>query len=275
MRLMAVSDLHVAYPDNRDLFAGLSDHGDDWLIIAGDVCESYADLEFVFAIATRRFAKVFWTPGNHELWTTTSDGARGEERYRELIALCRRCGVVSPEDPYELWTGPGGEHVIAPVFVLYDYSFKPDDVAAADAVAWARAQGVLCADEGYLHYEPYPSRADWCRARCRETALRLDAAAQRAPLVLVNHFPLLRELAAVPAYPPFTIWCGTTQTADWHRRYRASVVVSGHLHLPSTRWVDGVRFEEVSLGYPRQRRRKSTGIDGHLRQILPEVAHAA
>jgi hypothetical protein len=28
--------------------------------------------------------------------------------------------------------------------------------------------------------------------------------------------------------------------------------VYGHLHIPSTRVRDGVRFEEVSLGYPRQ-----------------------
>jgi hypothetical protein len=44
--------------------------------------------------------------------------------------------------------------------------------------------------------------------------------------------------------------------------------VSGHLHLRSTRWRDGVRFEEVSLGYPAQWR-QSKAVDDYLRPILP------
>jgi hypothetical protein len=30
------------------------------------------------------------------------------------------------------------------------------------------------------------------------------------------------------------------------------VAVYGHLHIPRTARYDGVRFEEVSLGYPRE-----------------------
>ena len=42
----------------------------------------------------------------------------------------------------------------------------------------------------------------------------------------------------------------------------------GHLHIRSTRFVDGVRFEEVSLGLGRQWSRER-GIEGYLREILP------
>jgi hypothetical protein len=48
-------------------------------------------------------------------------------------------------------------------------------------------------------------------------------------------------------------WCGTRRTDDWHLRFNAGVVVSGHMHVRSTKYRDGVRFEEVSFGYPRQR----------------------
>jgi hypothetical protein len=44
--------------------------------------------------------------------------------------------------------------------------------------------------------------------------------------------------------------------------------VSGHLHIRSTAYRDGVRFEEVSLGYPRQWR-EGGGVDAYLREILP------
>jgi hypothetical protein len=57
----------------------------------------------------------------------------------------------------------------------------------------------------------------------------------------------------------------------WHLRYRAQVVVSGHLHIRSTRRIDGVRFEEVSLGYPRQRA-PHRELEHYLREILPGAA---
>ena len=49
----------------------------------------------------------------------------------------------------------------------------------------------------------------------------------------------------------------------------AVAVVYGHLHIPRTTWHDGVRFEEVSLGYPRERasRRRPDAP----RRILPEA----
>lgn len=269
MKLWAISDLHVAFQENREFVGQVTDHGDDWLILAGDICESFGDLESVFSLMTQRFAKVFWVPGNHELWATRPTEVAGVARYDALIALCRRWGVVSPEDPYELWPGPGGEHLIAPLFVLYDYSFKPAEVPLDKALDWARDQGVLCSDEGFLHATPYAGKSDWCKARCTLSERRLEEASRRAPLILINHFPMVRAVADVPAFPPFVIWCGTRRTHDWHLRFRATAVVSGHLHIPSTRHIDGVRFEEVSLGYPRQRRRRGQHFDALLRQILP------
>jgi hypothetical protein len=93
-------------------------------------------------------------------------------------------------------------------------------------------------------------------------------------LVLVNHFPLRQDLIRTPRVPRFTFWCGSTLTDDWHRQFRAKVVVSGHLHVRSTDWVDSVRFEEVSLGYPRQWR-VDLGLLHYLREILPGPAEPA
>jgi hypothetical protein len=101
------------------------------------------------------------------------------------------------------------------------------------------------------------------------TEARLAAAGSTARLVIVNHFPLRPDLAVLPRVPRFTIWCGTTRTAEWHVRFPVDVVVSGHLHMRSTRWRSGVRFEEVSLGYPAQWS-VPKGIDAYLRLILPE-----
>ena len=73
-------------------------------------------------------------------------------------------------------------------------------------------------------------------------------------------------------HPEFAQWCGTDRTADWHLRFDAAAVVYGHLHIPRTTWYDGVRFEEVSLGYPREWH--AYGIDGMraIRRVFPDEA---
>jgi hypothetical protein len=201
--------------------------------------------------------------------------SRGVARYAELVALCRRRGVLTPEDPFPVWQGEGGPHLLAPLFLFYDYSFRPDEVAIEDAVAWAQEEDVMCSDEVLLHPDPFASFGEWCAARCRESEARLEEAlsAVAHPSVLIAHFPLMQRLAVLPRIPRFMVWCGTRRTEDWHRRFRAAAVVSGHLHIPSTRYVDGVRFEEVSLGYPEQWKRREAHrgwrLADHLRQILP------
>ena len=124
------------------------------------------------------------------------------------------------------------------------------------------------ADEDLLAADPYPTRDAWCAARVEATEPRLAALPADVPLIVVNHFPLNADLAVLPRIPRFSIWCGTRSTHDWHKRFRATVAVSGHLHVPRTDWIDGVRFEEVSFGYPPQRRPDRT-VDSYLREILP------
>ena len=270
MKLFAVSDLHVGFDANRSLWAALRDHPDDWLILGGDLGETEEQLRFTLEIATERFRRVLWVPGNHELWTLPNDtsGLRGEARYRRCIEICREHDVLTPEDPYVVWPGAGPRLVLAPLFLLYDYSFRPDHIPEHEALAWARAAGIECTDEILLHPDPYPSRAAWCQARCAATRARLAAIPADHQTILINHFPLRQELARLPAIPRFSLWCGTRLTESWHLEYRAQVVISGHLHIRATRWIADVRFEEVSLGYPRQRS-PNTHIEHYLREILP------
>ncbi|MEH0420568.1 metallophosphoesterase family protein [Streptomyces sp. B21-083] len=271
---MATSDLHVAYPENRRLAAGIRPHSDaDWLIVAGDVGEITEDFTWALKLLRERFDTVIWAPGNHELWTPASDPVqlRGEERYLHLVDICRRLGVLTPEDPYPVWEGPGGPVTVAPLFVLYDYSFRtPTATTKEQALAQAYEAGVVCTDEMLLHPDPYPSREAWCHARVAETERRLAERDPDLPTVLVNHYPLVRDPTRVLYHPDFAQWCGTEQTAKWHLRYNAMAVVYGHLHIPRTTWHDGVRFEEVSVGYPREHRQRGMPR-GVLRQILPAV----
>lgn len=254
MKLHAISDLHLGFEANQRALLQLKSRPSDWLILAGDVGETAAHLDLAFNVLKARFAKLVWVPGNHELWTLSpgSDALRGRSKYDELVALCRSHGVLTPEDPYSVVTIAGKQIRIAPLFLLYDYSFRPRDIPLERALGWAAEEGLECADEVLLHADPYASRAEWCRTRCEMTERRLEAFKNDLPTVLINHFPLREDLAILPKIPRFSIWCGTRRTEDWHLRFNAEVVVYGHLHIRSTSYRDGVRFEEVSLGYPPQ-----------------------
>ncbi len=78
-KLLAISDLHGAFPENRRIVENLRpESGADWLLVAGDVGELFSDIEWTFRTLTERFATVVWAPGNHELWTHPN-GVRFEE----------------------------------------------------------------------------------------------------------------------------------------------------------------------------------------------------
>ncbi|MEE4492897.1 metallophosphoesterase family protein [Streptomyces sp. BE230] len=271
-QLLAISDLHISYSENRALVEEMvPDSDDDWLLVAGDVAEKVADIQWALRTLANRFRKVVWAPGNHELWTHPKDTVtlRGAARYEHLVEMCRELGVITPEDPYPVWNGPTGPVAVAPLFLLYDYSFLPAGCTTkAEGLDYAHKTGVICNDEYLLHPDPYPSREAWCRDRVAATERRLAALDEDLPTVLVNHYPLERHPTDVLWYPEFAMWCGTRLTADWHHRFRVAAMVYGHLHIPRTTWHEGVRFEEVSVGYPREWRTRP-GKPGRLRRILP------
>ena len=197
----------------------------------------------------------------------------GRSRYDYLVNMCDEMGIVTPEHPFPVWTEEGGPATIVPMFLLYDYTFLPAGAATkAEGLAIAKERNVVATDEFLMSSEPYATNDAWCRDRLAHTRKRLDDLDWMMPTVLVNHFPMVREPCDVLFYPEFSLWCGTTATEDWHTRYNAICSVYGHLHIPRTTWYDGVRFEEVSVGYPREWRRRKPYR--WMRQVLPDPQYA-
>jgi 3',5'-cyclic AMP phosphodiesterase CpdA len=270
VQLLALSDIHVEHQVNREALLALPARREDWLVLAGDVSDSINGLAWALDVLRPKFARLLWVPGNHELWSEPTEQERGEARYAKLLAACRERGVITPEDDYVEWPllHQGARLRIALLFLLYDYSFAPDEYVGRErAVEWAAEAGILAADEVRLHPDPHPSREAWCRARIQATEPRLAQAARTHGLVLVNHWPLRRDLVRLGRVPRYSPWCGTRSTEDWHVRYGATACVHGHLHVRATDQRDGVRFEEVSLGYPLHWD-ASLGAAHYLRRIL-------
>lgn len=277
-RLYAIADIHLSFKPNVEALEELHPRPNDGLIIAGDVGEKPEQLDLAFQKASTSFRTVFWCPGNHELYTlpTQKDtGLRGDAKYMECVEIARKYGVFTPEDDYILWEGEGERCLICPIFTLYDYSFRPEHVKEEDALDWAREENIEATDEALLHPDPWPSRIAWCQKRLEITEKKIEAAMKAHPgvkTVIIGHWPLREDLVKLWRIPRFSLWCGTKKTQDWHNRFNAKVVVSGHLHIRRTDWIDQTRFEECSLGYPRQWQEcKDRGMDinDFLREILP------
>ncbi|WP_439542277.1 metallophosphoesterase family protein [Hyphomicrobium sp.] len=268
MKLLAISDLHLSSTANMQALLEMPAFPDDWLIVAGDVAEGFERFEEGLVLLRERFAKVIWVPGNHDLWTVPGPSGRGVRKYEALVEIARKLGVVTPEDPYLIWPGGGEPCAIVPAMLLYDYSFRPPDVPLASVITWAREERSVAGDEMLLDPSPFASISEWCHHRCRETELRLAALGADVPKIIINHYPLRRDLVYIPRIPRFAPWCGTVLTEDWHVRFNVRVAVSGHLHVRRTDWRDATRFEEVSFGYPPQWDPR-LGMAAYLRPIWP------
>ena len=148
MKLWAISDLHVTVARNAAALRELPAYPEDWLIVAGDLCEDPALFGEALGWLAGRFAQIVRVPGNHELWLTQPrdpDGGSSPAKYRTLVDIARRLGVATPEDAFLRWP-PSGE-VIVPLCTLYDYSFRPDDVPLGNVVRWAAELSNVAADE--------------------------------------------------------------------------------------------------------------------------------
>ena len=204
-----------------------------------------------------RFAQLVWTPGNHDLWTPQTLRG-GEARRRRTTSgwsrLCSRYGVLTPEDPYARWPGDGPTRAIVPTFLLFDYSFRPDR-RDARATRWRGPRSPACDRPTKICSRPIriATRDDWCAARVAATEARLAALPADVKLIVANHFPLRRDLAVAAAHPALLDLVRhdadrtTGIAASTSKRWSTATCTCDR-----ARAIDGVRFEEVSLGYPKQ-----------------------
>ena len=92
------------------------------------------------------------------------------------------------------------------------------------------------------------------------------------PTVLVNHFPLVREPCDASVLPGILAVVRNHQDRRLAHPLQRRLFGVRHLHIPRTTWYDDVRFEEVSVGYPREWRRRKPY--SWLRQVLPDPQYA-
>lgn len=239
MRVFALSDIHVDYEANMKWVQGLSraDHQDDLLILAGDVSHRQALLGQCLEALARRFHKVLFLPGNHDLWVLgEAPGKTSFQKFMEVAATVRDSGACMEAQRF-------GDVLVQPLLGWYDYSFgEPGEELRSswmDFRACRWPQGYEAADVA-LHFE------------------RLNRAAPLqgvSRVITFSHF--LPRLDLVPGFVPrrhriLDPVLGSTRLEAQLRRLQPDIHVYGHSHINRSVSIDGVRYVNNAFGYPQE-----------------------
>jgi len=280
MRLFVISDLHVDFEQNRKWLDNLSlqEYTEDALIVAGDVTHDIRQLQNTLSGLRRRFNRLFFIPGNHDLWLNNGDYKDSLDKLEHILQLCREADIDtkpqkigSPEDRFPVW--------IVPLLTWYTQPHEGKDSL------YLRKPGEdsnnrMWADNYYIRWSFNGQHAS---AYFYRSMLPITATPYDAPVISFSHFlprqemmfseNRQRDLERIKKYdrnPPFNFSrvAGSTFIEKQVRSLKSIVHVYGHQHINRDRVLDGVRYVAHCLGYPNERSRGQVrGLEEGLKQI--------
>jgi predicted phosphodiesterase len=261
MRLFAVSDVHVDFPPNMEWLLALEParYFGDAIIVAGDVTDDLRSLERVFRHLTTAFQRVFFVPGNHELWVRREECRDSLEKFEAVLSLCRTFRVGTQP---EVLRGAASGVWVVPLFSWY---VEPHEGEASLFVAKPGEDPSLeqWSDKYFVRWPQ-----SWKEGTAADRFLAINepfvSRTYDAPVVSFSHVLPRRELI-------FGSWRDQARRTDPHpefnfsrvagcasldrqiRRLGSQVHVYGHQHRNRDVTIETVRYVSNCRGYPRER----------------------
>lgn len=238
MRVFAVSDIHIDYEANAQWVAGLSvsEYQDDVLILAGDVTDTLIKLEWCLNTLVRRFRKVLFVPGNHDLWVIRDEPHKSSlQKFDDVAAVVESSGA-------SMQTFSERGVSIVPMLTWYDYSFgEPSDELRA---VWMDYRACR-----------WPSEYSEKDVTAHFSALNDTFTPNGGKVITYSHF--LPRLDLMPSYIPCVSRqlypvLGSTRLDRELRALRSSLHVYGHSHVNRHVTIDGVTYVNNAFGYPSE-----------------------
>jgi len=239
MRLFATSDLHTDYKENFRWLQEISDSDylNDALIVAGDISDRPEIIRDTLQLLRSKFRYLLFTPGNHELWVRGVE-YDSIEKLQRVLQLCANLNVItSPVRFDDFW--------VVPLFSWYDGGFESARLGWAD-----------------FHFCKWPSNA----TPLSDYFLRLNEPHLKtydAPVITFSHF-LPREDLLPPKEYLRIDWLGSVSVCaaldNQIRQLGSTVHVCGHTHTRVDREIDGVRYIQNAVRYPKERNAESVPI---------------
>ncbi|CAI8593433.1 unnamed protein product [Vicia faba] len=270
LRVFVVSDLHTDYDENLKWVERLSTvkYKDDVLLVAGDVAETYRMFFVTMSLLRERFEHVFYVPGNHDLWCRREgqNYVDSVEKFNKLLDACKRIGVET--NPMVV-----GALGIIPLFSWYHESFdKEEDItgyripslemACKDFYACNWPNGLSNGDTSLSLY------FDALNNKQMESIKEIQKTCDH--IITFSHFVPRQELCPEKRmlfYPKLPKIIGSDPLEDRIRSIHgaqgredaSSCHVFGHTHFCWDAVVDGIRYVQAPLAYPRERKRRMNG----------------
>jgi len=237
--ILAISDLHTDFRENRMWLEQMPGElfKEAVLIVAGDISDRLDILASTLALLRAKFSHVFYVPGNHELWVRKETGTSIEKFFR-IVDLCEALDIQTrPAQIGDVW--------IVPLFSWYEPGFDADNSGdVAGLYGWTDFH--LCRWPGGMG-----NAADFF-LQLNEPYLRT----YDGPIISFSHFLPRRDLLPPThrlKFKGLPKVAGCIALDAQIRQLGARVHVFGHSHISCDRVIDGVRYVQNPLRYPRER----------------------
>lgn len=240
MRIFAISDLHLDYQVNAEWFYNISeyDFANDILIIAGDLTDKVPELKKAFQYIKRSFKKVFFVPGNHDLWVSRSNIKCSINKFKIVKKIALDNGIsILPEKI--------GNINIVPLLSWYDYTFgePSEDLLKIwndfKACSWPYGNEVSKINDYFLSNNHYMKKED------HEMTISFSHFLPRID-IMPSYIPLDKRII----YPTL----GTQKLDEAIRLLGSEIHVYGHSHVNRNVTIDNVTYINNAYGYPNETR---------------------
>ncbi|GAV11586.1 metallophosphoesterase [Paenibacillus sp. NAIST15-1] len=239
MRIFAISDIHIDFPENYNWLKQISceDYKNDILILAGDISNQIIHIEETFTSLTAKFLKVFYVPGNHDLWVVKNEYSNSMEKLRAIEIIAQHTGVIM--EPYSM------ENVlIVPLLGWYDYSFgSPNQEILSNwvdfiACKWPFGNDVVqitkyFTDRNHISMQ----KGDRFIISFSHFLPRIDLMPYNIPTSKQFLYPVL----------------GSVLLDKQIRELGSDLHIYGHSHINRKIWKDGILYINNAYGYPYEK----------------------
>jgi predicted phosphodiesterase len=239
MRIFALSDIHVDYEENARWIASLSpgEYQDDVLILAGDVSDTPRLLDWCLSTLARRFKKVLFVPGNHDLWVIRDDREKDSlQKFDDVCAVVESSGASM-----QAFRERGVQ--IIPLLAWYDHSFgEPSGELKS---VWLDYHACRWPSQ----FTPEDIAGHFAALNNQQTSLPGDK------VITYSHF--LPRIDLMPEFIPtqhkllYPV-LGCVRLERQLRRLNPSIHVYGHTHVNRKVRIDGISYINNAFGYPRE-----------------------
>mmetsp|Transcript_46147 Transcript_46147/g.137940 ORF Transcript_46147/g.137940 Transcript_46147/m.137940 type:complete len:625 (-) Transcript_46147:61-1935(-) len=261
VRVWAVSDIHTDKKENKAWVSGIDERKylDDVLILAGDVSNSWEELEATLRDLKSRFARVFFCAGNHDLWVRKKDGEDSVAKLRRILQLCKDLGVeVLPSEV----RAASGRLLVVPLQAWHhpQWDTEPD----LDEWKAPRPLHQSVSDYWLTSWPGSVSIQDGSAAKLvdaindevfdMEELLKFRS--EQDAVLSFSHFVPRLEANPEKRYlipPCLAKAVGSNYLRARMERLRPDVHVFGHTHFGYDLEVEGVRYVQAALATPGER----------------------